>query len=192
MQWLVVLLAYIIGSFPTAYALGKKLTGKDIRRLGDHNVGARNAYHELGHTIGIIVLIVDAVKGYVAVQIARLSGAPEYIVFAACFAAMAGHIFPIFLRFRGGRGESTSIGICFALIPLPALVVAIPTVLSLIIWKNVILMSTIMYISLPFVCWFFHVPGVMITFVCILPFLVATGHYFRARALRRPAGTGTA
>ncbi len=192
MQWLVVLLGYLIGSFPTAYAVSKKLTGEDIRRLGDRNMGARNAYHEIGHRAGVLIFFVDAAKGYIAIQIAHLSGTPQYIVLATGLAAMAGHNFPFFLRFRGGRGESTAIGIYFALVPIPMLIVAVPTFISLLVWKNVIFTSAVLFISLPFICWWFRVPGLVITYVCILPFIVALTHLFRVRGWRKITGTGTA
>ena len=62
-QWLLVLVGYIIGSLPTAYIFGKRLKNRDIRGMGDGNMGARNAYHELGHKIGILIFFIDAAKG---------------------------------------------------------------------------------------------------------------------------------
>ena len=80
MQWFLVLLGYVIGSFPTAYVFGQRFKGKDIRRLGDGNMGARNAYHELGHKIGILIFCIDAAKGSLAIVLAQAFGAPQYIV----------------------------------------------------------------------------------------------------------------
>ena len=63
MQWFLVLGGYIVGAFPTAYIFGQKLKGKDIRQMGDRNMGARNAYHEIGHKIGILIFCIDTAKG---------------------------------------------------------------------------------------------------------------------------------
>ncbi len=188
---LTILLGYLVGTFPAAYFYGKKILGKDIRRLGDGNMGARNAYHELGHKAGITIFFIDVAKGLLAILIARLSDVPLSYVLATGIAAVIGHNFPFFLQFRGGRGEATTIGILYALLPLPSLIVTIPTVLSLFIWKNVILTSAVCFISMPVVCWIYKVPGYMIIYALVLPILVAVTHYFRARALKKTLGTGT-
>jgi glycerol-3-phosphate acyltransferase PlsY len=191
MQWLIVLLGYIMGSFPTAYAFGQRLKGKDIRQLGDGNMGARNAYHELGHKIGILIFFIDAAKGSLAILLALAFVAPQYIVLATGLATVAGHNWPVFLGFRGGRGEATTIGILLALIPEAILIVAIPTITVLLIKKNVILTSAVMFISLPLVGWWLDVPGILIIYGIALPILVAITHYFRARRAEKPVGTGT-
>jgi len=187
-----ILLGYIIGSFPTAYLFGKKLLGKDIRRLGDGNMGARNAFHELGARAGVFIFFIDAGKGLLVILLARVFSVTEGFVLTSGIAAIAGHNFPCWLQFRGGRGEATAIGILYALLPLPSLIVTVPTVLSLLVWKNVILMSAVCFISLPAVCWLMKVPWLMIGYAVLLPILVGITHFFRVRALRKPAGTGMA
>jgi glycerol-3-phosphate acyltransferase PlsY len=191
-QWLLVLLGYIIGACPTAYAIGYRLTGKDIRRLGDGNMGARNAYHELGHKIGILIFFIDTAKGYLAILIAQYFDASQVVLMATGLAAVAGHNWPVFLSFRGGRGEATTIGILLALIPQPMLIVAVPTITVLLIKKNVILTSAVLFISLPLVSWWLNVPGVMVVYGIALPIIVAITHYFRARHIEKPVGTGSA
>jgi glycerol-3-phosphate acyltransferase PlsY len=192
MKWILVLVGYIIGACPTAYIFGRKLRGRDIRRLGDGNMGARNAYHELGHKIGILIFCIDTAKGSLAILIARYFSAPQYIVLATGVAAVAGHNWPVFVGFRGGRGESTTIGILLALIPKSILIVAIPTIAVLLIKKNVILTSAVMFISLLFVNWWLRVPGILVFYGIALPILVALTHYFRVRRVKRPVGTGSA
>jgi acyl phosphate:glycerol-3-phosphate acyltransferase len=192
MQWLLVLLGYIIGACPTAYAIGYRLTGKDIRQLGDGNMGARNAYHELGHKIGILIFFIDAAKGYLAIFLAQLFNASPVVVMATGVAAMAGHNWPVFLGFRGGRGEATTIGILLVLIPKSMLIVAVPTIAVLLIKKNVILTSAVLFISLLLVNWWLDVPGVMVFYGIALPILVGITHFFRTRHIRKPADTGSA
>ncbi|MDD5288099.1 MAG: glycerol-3-phosphate acyltransferase [Dehalococcoidales bacterium] len=191
-QGLLVLLGYIIGACPTAYAIGYRMKGKDIRRLGDGNMGARNAYHELGHKIGILIFFIDTAKGYLAIFIAQFFGASQVVLMATGVAAVAGHNWPVFLGFRGGRGEAATIGILLALIPKSMLIVAVPTIAVLLIKKNVILTSAVLFISLPLVGWWQHIPGIWIVYGIALPILVAITHYFRARHVRKPIGTGSA
>ena len=192
MQWLLVLVGYIIGACPTAYIFGQRLKCRDIRRLGDGNMGARNAYHELGHKIGILIFCIDTAKGSLAILIARYFDAPQYIILATGVAAVVGHNWPAFVGFRGGRGEATTMGILLALIPQSILIVSIPTIAVLLIKKNVILASAVFLISLLFVNWWLHVPGILVFYGIALPILVALTHYFRVRHVEKPAGTGSA
>ena len=104
-RWLLVLAGYIIGACPTAYLFGQRLKGKDIRQLGDGNMGARNAYHELGHKTGILIFFIDTAKGSLAVLLCILFHAPQYITLTAGAAAVAGHNWPVFLGFRTCRAS---------------------------------------------------------------------------------------
>jgi len=192
MEWLLVLLGYIIGCCPTAYAFGKRLTGKDIRQMGDGNMGARNAYFEVGHKVGILIFFIDTAKGYSAILIAELLGASQPVLLLTGLAAVVGHNWPIFLHFRGGRGEATTIGVLLALMPVPMLIMVVPTILILLIKKNVILTSAVLFISLPLVCWWRGVSGLLIVYGIGLPSLVGITHFFRARHLEKPVDAGTA
>jgi glycerol-3-phosphate acyltransferase PlsY len=153
MQWLLVLLGYIMGDCPTAYTIGQRLTGKDIRQMGDGNMGARNAYHELGHKVGILIFFIDTAKGYLAILVAQWLDASQPVVLATGLAAVAGHNWPVFLGSRGGRGEATTIGVLLALITKPMLIVAGPAIIALLIKKNVLWASAVLFISLPLICW---------------------------------------
>lgn len=112
MESLVVLpLSYLLGSIPTAYLLGRLVRDADIRRLGTENVGALNAYRELGRWIGAVVLVVDTGKGAFAIVIGRLLGAPDVTLYVASLLATLGHNFSLFAGFRGGKGGATVLGI---------------------------------------------------------------------------------
>ena len=112
MESLVVLpLSYLLGSIPTAYLLGRLIRGADIRRLGTENVGALNAYRELGRAVGAVVLVVDTGKGACAIVIGHLLGAPEVTLYVASLLATLGHNFSPFAGFRGGKGGATVLGI---------------------------------------------------------------------------------
>jgi acyl phosphate:glycerol-3-phosphate acyltransferase len=125
--------AYILGSIPTSYIMGKLIKGIDIRDFGSGNVGATNALRILGTKIGVFTLIIDIGKGFLAVNIARFiihEPTNLIIIFIGLF-AIIGHIFTIFLKFKGGKGVATSAGVFIALIPIPvalALVVFVITV----------------------------------------------------------------
>ena len=109
--------AYLLGSFPTAYVVVRLRKGIDIRKVGTRNMGAMNVIYTLGMAYGILVLIIDITKGIAAIILARWSGVPLTIQLVAGGAAVIGHIFPVFLGFRGGKGGAVCIGVFAALMP---------------------------------------------------------------------------
>ncbi len=178
--WIVVL-GYLLGAIPTGYLAGRFLKGVDIRRIGDENMGAANAYRELGPAIGIGVGIIDAAKGVLAILIAQAVGVSQLGVLTTGVATIVGHNWPVFIGFRGGRGESTTIGILLVLVTRPMLILAIPTIAALIITKNTIIASAVLFIALPVVGWLTHVSGILIAYGILLPCIVGITHYFRVR-----------
>ena len=187
MPWLVIAVGYLIGSIPTAYIAGRLLKGEDIRKMGDGNVGARNAFHHLGHKTGVSIFIIDVSKGALAVVIALAVNVPLAAVLAAGAFTIIGHNWPVFIGFRGGRGESAAIGVLLVLMTLPMLIVCALTLTVLLIRKNVILSSAVMFISLPLISWWFGLSALLIVYGIGLPCLVAFTHFLRERqiALRR-------
>ncbi len=153
---LIVIAAYLVGSIPSAVWIGKIFCGVDVREHGSKNAGATNTMRVLGVKTGIPVLLIDVLKGFVAVKLAALS--PTYIVGTNTFvnfqlalgaAAVIGHVFPIFAGFRGGKGVATIVGILLAL-HWPATLVAIGVFLvTLFISKYVSLSSLMMGLSFP-------------------------------------------
>jgi len=184
MAWLIIISGYLLGSIPTAYIAGILLKGKDIRKLGDGNVGAANAFHKLGARTGLAVGILDAGKGIIAILIAQAADISQPAILATGVATVIGHNWPIFLSFRGGRGECTTIGVLLTLIPQPMLIVAGPTILALLISHNVILSSAILFIPLPLLCWWFGLPGTLISYSIGLPCLVGFTHFLRTSLLK--------
>lgn len=121
MIFLAVILSYLLGSIPTSYIIGKLWKGIDLRKHGSGNVGAANTFRVLGPIPGVTVLLVDVLKGLVTVLlVARLvvngSISGEWIKVFCGLAAICGHIWTIFLKFKGGRGVATSIGVFFGLV----------------------------------------------------------------------------
>ncbi len=185
MPWLIVLLGYLLGSIPTAYIAGHLLKGSDIRQMGDGNVGAANAFRQLGAKIGVAVGIIDASKGVLAILIAQATSLPQVAVLFTGAAAVMGQNRSVFNGFRGGRGESTTIGVLLSMITQPMLVVAGPAVLALIIKRNVILASAFLFIPLPLVCWWLGTPGALVAYGISLPCLVGFTHFIRTRRVAR-------
>ena len=117
------LFAYLMGSIPTAVLYGRLVHGVDIRKHGSGNAGATNSLRVLGKKAGITVLIIDMLKGIIPSLICRyfFSNDPEDLILIG-FAAVVGHLLPVFAGFRGGKGVATSFGVILALYPLAALI----------------------------------------------------------------------
>jgi glycerol-3-phosphate acyltransferase PlsY len=115
--WAVLLGAYLLGSFPSAYLITRFIAGVDIRQLGDGNVGAKNTWLSVGWLPGLIVGITDVAKGAMAIVLARHLRMPENVVFWAGVCVVLGHDFPLFLGFRGGQGMASMVGVFFVLFP---------------------------------------------------------------------------
>jgi glycerol-3-phosphate acyltransferase PlsY len=109
--------AYLIGSFPAPYIVARLRKGIDIREVGTRNMGAANVFYQVGLVEGMIVLVLDVGKGAAAVYLARWLGAPLYIELLAAAAVVLGHVCPVFLKFRGGKGGAACIGAFAMLLP---------------------------------------------------------------------------
>lgn len=125
-----IIIGYLLGSIPTAYIVSRMRKGIDIRNIGSGNMGAANVMRQIGTHEGIFVATVDVAKGAGAILIAQALNVSDFWVFGSGFAALVGHNFPVFARFKGGRGSATIIGIFFVLAPEAILVtlaiIAIP------------------------------------------------------------------
>ena len=155
---LAIILAYLIGSIPTSVWIGRAFYNIDVRTKGSGNAGATNTIRVLGYKAGIPVLILDVLKGWFAVYIANFFW-NESIVFPdlidlkiiLAIAAVLGHVFPIYVGFKGGKGIATLLGIGFALYPLAATIAVGVFVLVLILSGYVSLSSIIASVTFPFV-----------------------------------------
>jgi glycerol-3-phosphate acyltransferase PlsY len=155
---LVLVLAYLIGSIPTSVWIGRSFYGIDIRQHGSGNAGSTNAMRILGWKAGIIVLIIDMFKGYLAVNLIRLTQfyIPEtgqFITFQLMLgvAAILGHIFPVYVGFRGGKGVATLFGLVLAINPEPTLICTGIFVVTLLLTKYVSLSSMLAGFAFPFI-----------------------------------------
>jgi glycerol-3-phosphate acyltransferase PlsY len=130
-----ILLAYLLGAIPFGYLLVKWRTGRDVRTMGSGNIGATNVLRTTGRAAGVLTLLLDIGKGYVAVWLAgRLSGNSATVMSAAALAAMLGHAYPVFLRFRGGKAVATFLG-AFLRLAAPAILAAL-IVFVIVVWRT--------------------------------------------------------
>ena len=109
--------AYLLGSLPSAFIIGKTRRGLDIRKVGSHNMGAMNTFYSVGFWWGMLVLAMDLGKGMLSVAVAMWLGTPWYVPLLAGFLVLAGHNFPVFLKFKGGKGGASMIGVLVILMP---------------------------------------------------------------------------
>jgi len=119
--FLLLTFAYLLGSVPTGVILAKAFSDVDPRTQGSRNIGATNVFRTAGRKLGIVTLLGDIVKGFLPVIIARSAMDSHFWVGAVALAAFIGHLYPIFLRFKGGKGIATGLGAFLALAPLSAL-----------------------------------------------------------------------
>jgi acyl phosphate:glycerol-3-phosphate acyltransferase len=171
MIWLaILLLCYLIGSFPSGYLVGKS-QGIDIRQHGSGNIGATNVLRVMGKKWGYLVFFCDALKGFIAVKIGvwLASTAGTEATLAAVMAGICciiGHNYTVWLRFKGGKGIATSIGVLLAIVPIMIVLLVLVVWLAVFfVWKYVSLASICAALSLP------------VAVLALFPF-VAHGNYW--------------
>ena len=170
------LAAYVLGSVPTAYIVVRAVKGEDIRDVGSHNVGALNAYRRVGAWAGLTVLLVDGAKGVLAVVAPRLLGIDEWALFITTPLVVAGHNWPVFLNFRGGKGAAAIFGISLVIVPWLTVITAGPSVLVMLLLRNVVLGAALGFILLNTLLWVTG-QGAQAVGLCLLLTLLVTGTY---------------
>ncbi len=156
---LFLLLAYLIGAFPSAVWLGRTFYNTDVREYGSGNAGATNTFRTLGSKAGIPVLLMDILKGWIAVNLVyfvmdnQLMSDEKFFELKLAFgiAAVIGHLFPIYTGFRGGKGIATMLGFMIGIYWEAALLSALVFILTLLISKYVSLSSIIASLAFPFI-----------------------------------------
>ena len=167
--------AYFLGSIPSAYLAGRIRKGIDIRQVGSHNMGAMNTFYNVGLFSGLLVLIADLGKGMAAIALSRWLGVPFEMELIAGVFVVLGHNFPVWLRFRGGKGGAPLIGVFFFLMPW-----GIPIGFGLLaIFMLLTRFPTISYglalLCYPFVAWLIYHNGTYVLFtslMLLIPYLM--------------------
>jgi acyl phosphate:glycerol-3-phosphate acyltransferase len=177
-----VALGYLLGSFPSAYLAGKIIKKIDIRKIGDGNVGAANAFRELGAIPGLVVMVLDVCKGAATILIAQ-TYTSGFVVFLAGFAAVAGHIWPVFLGFKGGRGEATTSGVLVALLPQGMLILLGVAIIPFILTRNTMILGAILFAPLWLAAILMGASPPLIIYSITLPCIVGVAHFLSTRHL---------
>ena len=162
LSFLALPIAYLIGSIPFGYLIVKLTSGGDIRQTGSGGTGATNVSRRAGKRAGIATLILDALKGVVAALVATILVNPNWVIAdgliaASAVAAIVGHIFPVWLRFRGGKGVATGAGVFLMLHPLAVLCAGVVFVIIVLFTRYVSLGSIVGALVIPLSTWLMHV-----------------------------------
>jgi glycerol-3-phosphate acyltransferase PlsY len=158
-----IVIGYVFGSFPAAYLAGRLTKRIDIRDVGSRNMGAMNVFYQVGSTEAVLVTLADLGKGIGAILVVRwllgkgLISPFDFLTGLTATAAVLGHVFPVFLKFRGGKGAATAIGILIFLMPW-----AVPFLfaffgIALLITRNPTFSYSLLLIVFPFVAGFVYV-----------------------------------
>ncbi len=183
---ILVLGSYLLGSIPTGLLLAKA-AGVDIRASGSGNIGATNVYRTLGRTVGVLTLVGDCLKGLIPVLAARYLGLSDAWIAAAGLAAFLGHVYTIFLGFKGGKGVATALGVFLGVSPLAVLGALVIFVLLVWKWRYISLGSIAAAAAMPLmVAWLDRRP-LLVGMTVIVAVLVIWKH--RENISRLRAGT---
>jgi glycerol-3-phosphate acyltransferase PlsY len=158
-----IIIGYLLGSFPSAYLAGRLRKGIDIREVGSKNMGAMNVFYQVGPMEATLVTLADLGKGIGAILLVRwllgkdLISPFDFLTGLTATAAIIGHIFPIFLKFHGGKGAATAIGILIFLMPWAVPFLLIVFAIALLITRNPTFSYSLLLIVFPFVAGFIYV-----------------------------------
>ncbi len=153
MEIFFVLFSYLLGSVPTGLLLTKAFSKQDPRQIGSRNIGATNIYRAAGKTLALMTLVGDALKGFIPVSLAMASHFSQVWVGLAAIAAFLGHLYPVFLRFKGGKGVATALGIFIAISPLAVLIDFFVFAGVVFVWRIVSLGSLSAASFMPVLLW---------------------------------------
>lgn len=167
--------AYLVGSIPTGLLLGKAC-GIDVRKEGSGNIGATNLYRTVGRKVGIITLIGDCLKGLLPVLLVTLGPYPDLAPWVG-LAAFCGHVFSVFLKFRGGKGVATALGVFLALAPLAVAIAMTLFAVLMYLWRYVSLGSIAAAAAMPPAVYFLGGSGTVTLVTAIISLIVIVRHH---------------
>lgn len=181
--------AYLLGSIPSAVWIGKRFYGTDVREHGSRNAGATNTLRVLGRKAALPVFLIDFLKGFAAVELSLLSSFPEgsaqlfYLRLALVVAAVLGHIFPVFAGFKGGKGVATAAGAVLAVAPAGVLLSVATFFLLLLLTKYVSLSSMLAALAFPLYLLLLRADVHLIVFGAVVAALIVITHKKNIRRL---------
>lgn len=177
MTWLFLVLAYGVGAIPTSYLAGR-IRGVDLRRRGSGNLGATNAFRVLGWRAGVPVVIVDVAKGWVPTALFPLLAGTPALEWALVYgvAAIVGHVFSVFVGFRGGKGVATSAGVFLALSPWALLIGFLVWGVTVVLTRIVSVGSLLAALVLPLAVFATNAPRIVFGLSAVLSLFVIYAH----------------
>lgn len=182
--FLALLAAYLVGSIPFGLIIGKLIWKKDLRQFGSRNIGATNAWRVLGKKAGILVFILDFLKGQIGVLLgACLIGTSTAMVLGGFF-AMVGHVFPLFAGFKGGKGVSTGLGVLSTLMPKIMAIVIIVWLVLVVLTRYVSVGSVVAAILTPILAACFKLPAEFFAFSLAAAVVIVWRHKENIARLR--------
>lgn len=155
MEYIVIFFSYLLGSIPTGLLLTKAFSKQDPRQVGSQNIGTTNIYRAAGKTLALMTLAGDALKGFIPVSLALFWHLSEAWVGLAAMATFLGHLYPVFLHFKGGKGVATGLGIFLALCPLAVVIDIFLFVGVFATWRIVSVSSLSAASFMPVLLWMF-------------------------------------
>lgn len=185
MEWVLMLLAaYLVGSIPVGLIIGNVFWKKDLRRYGSRNIGATNAWRVLGRKAGVLVFILDFLKGQVGVMLgAGIIGTPSALVLGGFF-AIVGHVLPIFAGFRGGKGVATGLGVLSILMPKVMIIVLVVWLILTLLTRYVSIASVFSAVLAPILAGAFKEPLVYSAFALAAAVVIVWRHRENLKRLR--------
>lgn len=183
------LVCYAIGSLPTAYLFTRYILAQDIRDIGDNNSGAANVFRNVGAKAGVAVGAIDIVKGSVVIVLAKVLVDDTGMEMMAGAAALAGHNFPVHLKFRGGRGAATAVGVLIASVPIVGLPVGALCLVLLYFTHKAIYPLAVFLVAIPALTWPAGYSVSLEIYAVAMPIAVGLSHFFTTRILNPGAGS---
>ncbi|MCL2498507.1 MAG: glycerol-3-phosphate 1-O-acyltransferase PlsY [Symbiobacteriaceae bacterium] len=176
MAYLFPVVGYLMGAIPMAYLVTRYVAGIDIRQEGSGNVGATNVQRTLGTKMGALVLALDVAKALLALLLASLLRLEREIILLTAVATVAGHNWPVFLGFKGGKGVAVSTGVLLYLYPLPGLMVVALFVAIVYFTRYISLGSVLGAVVTPLIIFFWGYPWRDILLTMVLALIIIYGH----------------
>jgi glycerol-3-phosphate acyltransferase PlsY len=177
------ILCYAIGSLQTAYLFTRYILGQDIRQIGDFNSGAANVFRNVGAKAGVAVGAIDIIKGALVVVLAKVLVDDTGMEMMAGAAALAGHNFPAHLKFRGGRGAATAVGVLIASVPIIGLPIGAFCLVLLYFTHKAIYPLAVFLVAIPVLAWPVGYSPVLAVYAVAIPIAVGLSHFFTTRIL---------
>ena len=181
-SYILIVFAYLLGSVPVGVLLAR-MKGADPRKVGSGNIGATNVMRAAGKTTGVLTLAGDILKGLLPVAVAFIMEEPVIVVAAAGLAAFLGHLFPLFLGFKGGKGVATALGVYLRLDPFAVFITVIVFVLVLLKWRFVSLGSLVGVAAMPLLLYLLNAPDYYVYLALIIGALIFIKHRDNIRRL---------